>query len=282
MCGSLFCNSIRHVFRTGRPPTIAEPLHPAQRGITASPTSNPVGGVHALFLSKVNQRRWVMVRTQRSSFGFPHLAQRPDAGRIAGISAAIAIHVLALMVLLAPMSPPPVTALEDRHTPPDLPRTPVTPPPRPEPVPVVRNAAPRPQTAVQPRQSATPVIDNEVIVDNGNIAVETATISTETIDAGSVVSMPLAGAYLEYANAPPPVYPRAALRDRLTGTVMLEVLVDIDGRPLDVKIAQSSGHRELDRAALEHVLKRWTFRPAMKNGQAVQATGLVPIAFNLR
>lgn len=223
-----------------------------------------------------------MVRTQRSSSEFLHLSQRPDAGRIAGTSAAIAIHVLALMVLLSPMAPQPVMVIEDRHTPPDMPRTPVTPTPPPVPVPVVSNPTARPQLAVRPPQSTTPATNNEVIVENGRIAVETAATATETIDAGPAVSILLAGAYLEYANAPPPVYPRVALRDRLTGTVMLEVLVDIDGRPLDVKIAQSSGHRQLDRAALEHVLKRWTFRPAMKDGQAVQAIGLVPIVFNLR
>ena len=225
-----------------------------------------------------------MVRTQRSSLEFLHLAQRPDAGRIAGISAALAIHVIALMVLLAPMAAPPITVSDPpRHTPPDQPRTIHKQVPLPEPLPVLRKQdVAKPQPIVQPRQSETAVVDNAVIVDNGSIAVEAATTSIAPVNAGPAKSLPQAGAYLQYANAPPPVYPRAALRDRLTGTVMLEVLVDVDGRPLDVRIAQSSGHRELDRAALDHVLKRWTFRPAMKNGQAVQATGRVPIAFNLR
>jgi protein TonB len=112
--------------------------------------------------------------------------------------------------------------------------------------------------------------------------VEDTTATENVVDPGRVISEPMAGAHLEYANAPPPVYPRVALRDHLTGTVTLQVLVDVDGRPLEAIIAQSSGHRELDRAALDHVLKRWTFRPAMKDGQAVQAIGMVPIAFNLR
>lgn len=224
-----------------------------------------------------------MVRTQRSNFEFLHLEQRPDAGRIAGTSAALAIHVIALMVLLAPMAAPPVTEITDRHTPPDPPRTihqPILPP---EPVPVVRKQrVATPQPVAQPRTSVVPVVDNAVIVDHGTIAVEPAIATVELAIAGSAISAPLAGANLQYANAPPPVYPRVALRERLTGTVMLEVVVDVDGRPLDVRISQSSGHRELDRAALEHVLKRWTFQPATKNGHPVQAIGLVPIAFNLR
>lgn len=224
-----------------------------------------------------------MVRTQRSSFEFLHLEQRPDAGRIAGTSTALAIHVIALMILLAPMAPPPVAVTIDKHIPPDPPRT-VVEPTKPEPVEVLvkQDVVTKPEPVVRPQQPDSLIANNEIIVDNGTIAVETTTISTETVEPGPSISEPLAGAHLQYANAPPPVYPRAALRDRLSGTVMLEILVDIDGRPLKVSIAQSSGHRELDRAALDHVLKRWTFRPAIKDGQAVQAIGLVPIAFNLR
>ena len=46
-------------------------------------------------------------------------------------------------------------------------------------------------------------------------------------------------------------------------------------------IAQGSGHRELDEAAREQVLKRWRFQPAMQGERAVQALGLVPIEFAL-
>jgi protein TonB len=69
---------------------------------------------------------------------------------------------------------------------------------------------------------------------------------------------------LEYRLAPAPAYPRRALQQRLTGTVMLQVLVGVDGRPLEVKVAQSSGHRELDEAARAQVLKRWSFQPATR------------------
>jgi protein TonB len=59
------------------------------------------------------------------------------------------------------------------------------------------------------------------------------------------------------------------------------VLVDVDGRPLEVTIQRSSGNRDLDAAARRQVLRKWTFRPAMKDGRAVQAIGIVPIDFNL-
>ena len=39
--------------------------------------------------------------------------------------------------------------------------------------------------------------------------------------------------------------------------------------------------RGLDRAAREHVLKKWRFQPAMQDGVPVQAWGRVPIVFTL-
>ena len=72
-----------------------------------------------------------------------------------------------------------------------------------------------------------------------------------------------------------------AMSDARSGTVLLQVLVDTDGRPLDVRIARSSGHRELDEAARQQVLRRWHFQPAIRGGAPVQAIGLVPVAFSL-
>ena len=64
--------------------------------------------------------------------------------------------------------------------------------------------------------------------------------------------------------------------------MLLRVLVDVDGTPVSVTVESSSGNRNLDKAALQHVLKTWRFKPAMQDGQAVQAYGLVPIAFSLQ
>ncbi|WP_259303276.1 energy transducer TonB [Thermomonas sp. S9] len=64
--------------------------------------------------------------------------------------------------------------------------------------------------------------------------------------------------------------------------MLLQVLVDVDGRPLDVTVARSSGYRMLDEAARTQVLKRWRFQPALQDGQPVQALGLVPVEFTVR
>lgn len=128
-------------------------------------------------------------------------------------------------------------------------------------------------------QSTTPPVDVPVLVDNGNEAYVPPV--TPPVDTTTQVTGPITGMSLEYASAPAPSYPRDALREGITGTVLLEVLVDVDGSPLKVTIHRSSGNRALDRAAQLQVQKHWRFRPASRNGTPVQAIGIVPIDFKL-
>jgi len=208
---------------------------------------------------------------------------RLDVARIAASAGAIALNVAALLLLLVPAGMPQLTApdrpgimvvpIVDRIIPPTPPaRVPVTTPR----TPVV------PSTPALPRpEVAQPVVD-QVIVDQGTLpAEEVAPVG----DAGPAdiapTPVPIAGMRLEYATAPSPPYPRNALRAGLQGTVMLRVLVDVDGHPLEVEVERGSGHRELDAAARKHVLRHWTFRPATVDGRPVQAVGIVPIAYRL-
>ena len=46
-----------------------------------------------------------------------------------------------------------------------------------------------------------------------------------------------------------PVYPQSSLRNNEQGRVVLSYLIGLDGSVLDGKIARSSGHPDLDRAA---------------------------------
>lgn len=80
-------------------------------------------------------------------------------------------------------------------------------------------------------------------------------------------------------RSPRPEYPVQALRRGETGTVLLQVEVDANGRPTGVQVVQSSRSRALDRAAANAV-ERWEFSPALRNGQPVPARVLVPVEFN--
>jgi protein TonB len=80
-------------------------------------------------------------------------------------------------------------------------------------------------------------------------------------------------------SSPPPTYPRAALRRRESGDVLLRVHVGVDGVPYAVDLVRGSGSRYLDRAASDAV-RKWRFRPAMRAGQPVSGQVQVPISFN--
>lgn len=78
---------------------------------------------------------------------------------------------------------------------------------------------------------------------------------------------------------PAPRYPQEALRHGVGGTVRVRVVVGPDGGVERMEVAESSGNRYLDRAAMEAV-RRWTFKPAVRGGQAVSAEVIVPLEFN--
>ncbi len=65
-----------------------------------------------------------------------------------------------------------------------------------------------------------------------------------------------------------PEYPPAAMRNGDQGTVLVRVEVGADGVPTSVEVAQRSGSRDLDRAAVNAV-RQWRFQPAQRDGQAV-------------
>lgn len=79
-------------------------------------------------------------------------------------------------------------------------------------------------------------------------------------------------------HSPAPSYPPTALRRGESGTVVVQVDVGIDGSPLDARVIQRSGSRELDRAALDAV-RGWRFQPAQSNGQPMQGTLEIPFDF---
>ncbi len=80
-------------------------------------------------------------------------------------------------------------------------------------------------------------------------------------------------------ETPAPRYPPSALRRGVSGEVLLRVTVDTQGRPADIELIQSSGSRDLDRAATA-AARRWRFRPALRDGVAVEGAVNVPIVFD--
>jgi TonB family protein len=77
-------------------------------------------------------------------------------------------------------------------------------------------------------------------------------------------------------------YPAISVRLREQGTVVLNVMVRPDGTVGAAEIARSSNVPRLDAAALEWTQNRWTFQPALRNGQAVEVLRQLTVAFSLK
>ncbi|MEO6419884.1 MAG: TonB family protein, partial [Polyangiaceae bacterium] len=79
---------------------------------------------------------------------------------------------------------------------------------------------------------------------------------------------------------PDPVYPPDAQRDRIEGSVGLELTVDEEGKVEGARVTKAAGHG-FDEAALTAV-KTWTFEPAKKDGTAIKATVQLALPFVLQ
>ena len=66
------------------------------------------------------------------------------------------------------------------------------------------------------------------------------------------------------------VYPKSALMNEETGTVVLSVLVGPDGAVVDSKVEKSSGSKALDKAT-QKIYSSCKFKPGAKDGKPQQA-----------
>ncbi|HXJ44962.1 MAG TPA: energy transducer TonB [Bryobacteraceae bacterium] len=76
-----------------------------------------------------------------------------------------------------------------------------------------------------------------------------------------------------------PEYSEEARKAKFSGTVLLNVIVDAEGRARDVRVARALG-MGLDEKAVEAVLK-WRFRPGMSNGKPVNVRAQIEVNFRL-
>ena len=200
---------------------------------------------------------------------------RPELPRILAIAAVIAVHVMAFLLLLVPLANGPMDIAAPQEPRWILPRELPPPPIPPVVVPVVPQQQHVQRTNPQPVIQQQPII-NSVIVDEGSLPAtqENAVPNNLSDSIGPIDTTPMQmGSQLQTITATAPRYPREEARAGVQGTVLLRILVGVDGRPLEVSIDRSSGNRSLDRTAREHVLKTWLFKPAMRDGHAVQAYG---------
>ena len=75
-----------------------------------------------------------------------------------------------------------------------------------------------------------------------------------------------------------PAYPPFALRERISGVVVLEAMISKEGHIVDLKVL--SGPSELREASLEAV-HQWLYRPFLLNGQPVSVRTTINVIFTL-
>ncbi|MCE7902567.1 MAG: energy transducer TonB [Gammaproteobacteria bacterium PRO9] len=78
-----------------------------------------------------------------------------------------------------------------------------------------------------------------------------------------------------------PDYPPTSRRLGEEGSVILSVLVGVDGKVEDGKIQTSSGFPRLDEAALKHALRAWRFNPGTEDGKPVAMWHSIKVTFKI-
>ncbi|MCA3308168.1 MAG: energy transducer TonB [Roseomonas sp.] len=179
-------------------------------------------------------------------------------------------------VAAAPLPPPPLPVdLAEVMLPPPPPPAPVAEPPPelaekpPGPPHEVAEAPPerRPPPQQRARQTAAPqpVRLNAALQGMESFTLEGRTSPPEALDA---------------ARNRRPNYPEASRRRGEQGVVRVELLVDPNGRVVDVRLLESSGFSALDAEAVKTV-RDWRFRPAQRAGVPVAGSITTAVHFRL-
>ena len=77
-----------------------------------------------------------------------------------------------------------------------------------------------------------------------------------------------------------PVYPRLAKEEGWEGTVLIKALVRTSGKPENITIQKSSGHKILDNAAVD-AIRQWRFSPAKDGNFSMEKYIHIPLKFHL-
>jgi TonB family protein len=96
-------------------------------------------------------------------------------------------------------------------------------------------------------------------------------------DSGGVTQKAIAN----FASCAKPIYPKPDLRAGHQGAVTLDFRIATDGSVTESKVGQSSGFPGLDEAA-RLAIEKCQFKPAMKDGQPVDAWTKVKYVWSLK
>lgn len=79
-------------------------------------------------------------------------------------------------------------------------------------------------------------------------------------------------------DTPPPTYPAELACAGIAGHVGVLLTIGVDGTPKNVRVEDTSGHPQLDQAAVDAV-KGWKFQPGTSRGEPAETPLRVPVTF---
>jgi periplasmic protein TonB len=189
----------------------------------------------------------------------PYPSYQPSSSRLIGIGFIVLLHVALIYALVHALAR---RSIEVTHAPietkiiTEAPPAPVeAPPPPPKfapppppfvPPPEVNVATPPPLTSTAPTAITT--------------------VKPAPAPTAPVTVMPR----LDGSHSHQPEYPAQSRQLGEQGSVILQVLVDLDGSVVDSKLVQSSGSQRLDEAALSGVKTNYRFFPGTIDGKPQQ------------
>lgn len=136
--------------------------------------------------------------------------------------------------------------------------------------PVVEKPQPQTQKVNDTEPQRTRVIENKPAVEAPAQPANNTSQSAGPVEVGSLIN---------YATMrPAPIYPPAAKNMKATGIVRVEVTVDETGQVAEV---QKTSGPTLLQAAAKDAIRKWKFKPFMRDGQPVRAIGFVNFNFSL-
>lgn len=83
-------------------------------------------------------------------------------------------------------------------------------------------------------------------------------------------------------NRVEPTYPRRAMQKKAQGTVILRILISEKGDPSEVTVLRDPGGAAGFKEAAVAAVKKWKFRPAVKDGKRVKVWMTYPIVFKFQ
>ncbi len=153
-----------------------------------------------------------------------------------------------------------------------------------KPVPVESSSNVKPAEGLVASNEKVPIVGNSEpqrtrVIENKPTVEASVQTAAKNNDAASVAGPMDVGSLIVYATKQQaPIYPTAAKNMRTTGIVKVEVTVSETG---EVDEVHNTSGPTLLQAAAKDAIRKWRFKPFVRDGQPVKAIGFVSFNFSL-